>query len=45
MGPLGAAGGLKMVVMELLAAWIVFGIVVLGIIKLALSGLGLKKDE
>jgi hypothetical protein len=44
MGPLGAAGGLKMVLMELLAAWIVFGIVVLGIIKLALSGLGLKKD-
>ena len=44
MGPLGAAGGFKMVLMELLAAWIVFGIVILGIIKLALSGLGLKKD-
>lgn len=44
MGPLGAAGGLKIVLMELLAWWIVLGIVVLGIIKLALSGLGLKKD-
>jgi hypothetical protein len=34
-----------MVLYELLAWWIVFGIVILGIIKLALSGLGLKKDE
>lgn len=43
MGPLGAAEGLKMVMMELMAAWIVFGIVILGIIKMALSGLGLTK--
>jgi hypothetical protein len=44
MGPLGAAGGLKMVLYELLAWWIIVGIVILGIVKLALSGLGLKKD-